>query len=117
MERGMTCAARLKLNKPITSATALARMTRLRIYRPKPAESGPRGTGSPHPAHDQELFMAAINKTRRELPQFSRASVRATHFGQQIHFHFSTNCFQRIAFRRIFVVRKNSPHSHQSFSF
>jgi hypothetical protein len=40
----MTCAARLKLNKPITSATALARMTRLRIYRPKPAESGPHGT-------------------------------------------------------------------------
>src|SRR6516165_8683851 len=41
MERGMTCAARLKLNNPIASATTLAKMTRLRIYRPKPLKDGP----------------------------------------------------------------------------
>jgi hypothetical protein len=67
----MTCAARLKLNNPITSATTLARMTRLRIYRPKPLEGGPRcyGRGQQNPApiatilscicrHD--TFMAAV---------------------------------------------------------
>src|ERR1700756_3953052 len=30
--------------------------------------------------------MAAIMQTRRESPQFGRASVRVTHFRQQIHF-------------------------------
>jgi hypothetical protein len=32
--------------------------------------------------------MAAIMQTRRESPQFGRASVRVTHFRQQIHFSF-----------------------------
>src|SRR5215472_15367905 len=86
MDRGMTCAARLKLNKPITSATTLARMTRVRIYTAPNLQEWPSWGRLVHPAQDRELFMAVINKTRRGSPQFGRASVRVTHFCRQIHF-------------------------------
>ncbi|MFZ0150850.1 MAG: hypothetical protein WAM72_21415 [Xanthobacteraceae bacterium] len=54
--------------------------------------------------------MAAIIQTRRESPRFGRASVRVTHFCQQIH--FSENWFSANL-----AMRKNLPHSHQSFPF
>ncbi|HET8920601.1 MAG TPA: hypothetical protein VFN27_13080 [Xanthobacteraceae bacterium] len=54
--------------------------------------------------------MAAIMQTRRESPQFRRASVRVTHFCQQIHFS------EKLGFGEL-ATRKNLPHSHQSFPF
>jgi hypothetical protein len=51
-----------------------------------------------HPAQHRGLFMAAINETRRESPQFRRASVRVTHFDGFI--------FQQIVFSANLAAKK-----------
>jgi hypothetical protein len=114
----MTCAARLKLNSPSTSAKTPAKTTRLRIYRPKPANAALAGARRSHPAQDQELFMAARTKTGRELPQFGRASVRVTHYWSADSFFSKLiSVFQQIELRQSSARRKHLPHSHQSYSF
>jgi hypothetical protein len=69
-----------------------------------------RGRLSAHRAQHRGLFVAAINKTHRESPQFRRASVRVTHF-------VGGFIFQQIVFSAKFGNEKNLPHSDQSFSF